>query len=215
MDSLAVVHAMLSLSTPESLITDICKFILPSLFVLESCAECAGNSSPGISLQRLSNFILGAPLEWVACIFEESKLTLPPGWHLISDDENMARLALDCLYGSNSLGEWDAMSQILECLPAWNTSNDEDVDVVEITIASLGSFVTPTTAQPKCMPSDLFIFFLLLPLPSLSHALDILDVHLESGEILSRWDAPAPLHWFLQSTNDRSSQCVRAVCGAY
>ena len=211
MDSLVVVRAMLSLSTPESLIADIRKFVLPYLFVLESRAERAGNSSPGISPQLLSDFILGAPLELVARIFEESKLTLPPGRRLISDDENMARLALACLYGSDSLGEWDVMSQILECLPAWNASDDEDADAVEMTIASLGSFVTPTTARPKCTPSDLFIFFRPLPLPSLSHALDILDVHLESGEILSRWDAPAPLRWFLQSTNDRSSQRARAV----
>jgi len=212
MDSLAVVRAMLAVSTPESLIADIRKSVLPYLFVLESRAERAGNSSPGISLQLLSDFILGAPLEMVARIFEESKPTLPPGQRLISDDETMARLALARLYGSDSLGEWHVMSQIFECLPAWNeASGDDDGDEVETTIASLGSFVTPTTARPKCTPSDLFLFFRPLPLPSLSHALDILDVHLESGEILSRWDAPAPLRWFLQSTNDRSSQRARAV----
>ena len=214
MDSLAVVRAMLSLSTPESLIADIRKFVLPYLFVLESRAERAGNSSPEISPQLLSDFILGAPLVMVARIFEESKPTLPPSQRLVSDDENMARLALARLYGSDSLGEWDVMSQIFECLPAWNGAfgdEDEDADAVETTIASLGSFVTPTTARPKCTPSDLFLFFRPLPLPSLSHALDILDVHLESGEILSRWDAPAPLRWFLQSTNDKSSQRARAV----
>ncbi|KAH9082141.1 secretory pathway protein Sec39-domain-containing protein [Lactarius deliciosus] len=211
MDSLAVVRAMLALSTPESLIADIRKFVLPYLFVLESRAERAGNSSSGISLQLLSDFILGAPLEMVARIFEESKPTLLPGQRLISDDETMARLALACLYGSDSLGEWHVMSQIFECLPAWSATGDEDEDEVETTIASLGSFVTPTTARPKCTPSDLFLFFRPLPLPSLSRALDILDVHLESGEILSRWDAPAPLRWFLQSANDRSSQRARAV----
>lgn len=211
MDSLAVVRAMLALSAPESLIADIRKFVLPYLFALESRAERAGNS-PGISSQLLSDFILGAPLEMVARVFEESKPTLPPSQRLISDDENMARLALACLYGSDSLGEWHVMSQIFECLPAWNgASGDEDEDAVETTIASLGSFVTPTTARPKCTPSDLFLFFRPLPLPSLSHTLDILDVHLESGEILSRWDASAPLRWFLQSTNDRSSQRARAV----
>ncbi|KAH9064282.1 Sec39-domain-containing protein [Lactarius vividus] len=207
MDSLAVVRAMLALSTPESLIADIRKFVLPYLFVLESRAERAGNSSSGISPQLLSEFILGAPLEMVARIFEESKPTLLAGQRLISDDETMARLALACLYGSDSLGEWHVMSQIFECLPAWNVATgDEDGDEVETTIASLGSFVTPTTARPKCTPSDLFLFFRPLPLPSLSRALDVLDVHLESGEILSRWDAPAPLRWFLQSANDRSSQ---------
>jgi hypothetical protein len=213
MDSLAVVRALLALSTPESLIANIRKFVLPYLFVLESRAERAGNTSMGISLKLLSDFVLAAPLEMVDRIFEASKPTLPAGQRLISDDETMARLALACLYGSDSLGEWHVMSQIFECLPAWNneTSGDEDEDAVETTIASLGSFVTPTTARPKCSPSDLFLFFRPLPLPPLSRALDILDVHLESGEILSRWDVPAPLRWFLQSTNDRNSQRARAV----
>ena len=216
MDSLAVVRALLALSTPESLIANIRKFVLPYLFVLESRAERAGNTSMGISLKLLGDFVLAAPLEMVARIFEASKPTLPTGQRLISDDETMARLALACLYGSDSLGEWHVMSQIFECLPAWNNeaSGDEDEDAVETTIVSLGSFVTPTTARPKCSPSDLFLFFRPLPLPSLSRALDILDVHLESGEILSRWDVPAPLRWFLQSTNDRTSQRARAVCMA-
>ena len=213
MDSLAVVRALLALSTPESLIANIRKFVLPYLFVLESRAERAGNTTMGISLKLLSDFVLAAPLEMVARIFEASKPTLPAGQRLISDDENMARLALACLYGSDSLGEWHVMSQIFECLPAWNNeaSGNEDEDAVETTIVSLGSFVTPTTARPKCSPSDLFLFFRPLPLPSLSRALDILDVHLESGEILSRWDVPAPLRWFLQSTNDKNSQRARAV----
>jgi len=52
----------------------------------------------------------------------------------------------------------------------------------------------------------LFVFFRPLPATSLSRALDILDVHLESGEIFSRWGVPAPLRWFLQSANDEAQQ---------
>jgi hypothetical protein len=213
MDSLAVVRAMLAFSTPETLVADIRKLVLPYIFVLDSRAERAGDPNPGVSLQLLNDFILGAPLEMVARIFEESKPTLPSGRRMIQDDEDIVRLALACLYGSNSLDEWHIMSQIFECLPAWNgASGDEDSgDAVEMTITSLGSYVTPTTSRPKCTPSDLFLFFRPLPLPSLSRALDILDVHLESGEILSRWDAPAPLRWFLQSANDKSGQRARAV----
>ncbi|KAI0304944.1 secretory pathway protein Sec39-domain-containing protein [Russula brevipes] len=198
MDSLAVVRAMLAFSTPETLVADIRKLVLPYLFVLESRAERAGDPNSDISLQLLNDFILGSPLEMVARIFEESKPTIPSGRRLIQNDEDIVRLALACLYGSNSLDEWHTMSQIFECLPAWNgASGDEDSgDAVEMTIASLGS--------PKCTPSDLFLFFRPLPLPSLSRALDILDVHLE-------WDAPAPLRWFLQSANDKSGQRARAV----
>jgi neuroblastoma-amplified sequence len=213
MDSLTVVRAMLALSTPETLVVDIRKFVLPYLFVLESRAERAGNPNSLISRQLLNDFVLGAPLEMVLRIFEESKPTLPSSSRLISDNEDIARLALACLYGSNSLDEWHIMSQIFECLPAWNENFDDgdSEDAVEMTITSLGTYVTPTTARPKCTPSNLFVFFRPLPLPSLSRALDILDVHLESGEILLRWDAPAPLRWFLQSNSDKNSQRARAV----
>ena len=213
MDPLTVIRAMLALSTPETAVADIRKFVLPYLFVLESRAERAGDPNPNLTRHVLNEFILEAPLEMVARIFEESKPTLPSRHRLISDNEDMARLALACLYGSDSLGEWHIMSQLFECLPAWSSdSEDEDIeDAVEMTIASLGMYVTPTTARPTCTPSDLFLFFRPLPLPSLSSALDILDVHLESGEILSRWDVPAPLRWFLQSSNDRSSQRARAI----
>ncbi len=213
MDSLAVIRAMLALSTSETVIADIRKFVLPYLFVLESRAERAGDPNPSLSLHLLNECILEAPLEMVARIFEESKPTLLSRHRLISDNEDMARLALACLYGSDSLDEWHVMSQIFECLPVWSgDSGDEGPeDAVKTTITSLGAYVTPTTARPKCAPSDLFLFFRPLPLPSLSHALDILDVHLESGEILSRWDVPAPLRWFLQSSDDKNSQRARAV----
>ena len=213
MDSLAVIRAMLALSTPQTVVDDIRKFVLPYVFVLESRAERAGNPDPNLSQQLLYDFILEAPLGMVACIFEESKPTLPSRHRLILDNEDMARLALACLYGSNSVDEWHIMGQIFECLPDWSgASGDEEFeDAVEMTITSLGTYVTPTTARPKCTPSDLFVFFRPLPLPSLSRALDILDVHLESGEILSRWDAPAPLRWLLQSSNDKNSQRARAV----
>jgi len=212
MDSLSVVRAMLALSTPETLVADIRKFVLPYLLVLESRAERAGDPNPNSSLQLLIDFFLGAPLEMVARIFEESKPTLPSSQRLITDSEDMARLALACLYGSDSTDEWDIMSRIFECLPAWNgASGDENSNGVEMTVTSLGTYVTPTTTRPNCTPSDLFLFFRPLPLPSLSRALDILDAHLESGEILSRWDSPAPLRWFLQSSTDKSSQRARAV----
>ena len=213
MDPLAVIRAMLTLSTPETLVADIRKFVLPYLFVLDSRAERAGDPNPKLSLHVLNEFILEAPLEMVARTFEESKPTLPSRHRLISDDEDMARLTLACLYGSDSLDEWRTMSQIFECLPAWSgdSGDDDPEDTVETTITSLGTYVTPTTARPRCTPSDLFLFFRPLPLLSLSRALDILDVHLESGEILSRWDVPAPLRWFLQSSNDKNTQRARAV----
>jgi neuroblastoma-amplified sequence len=203
-----IVYAYLAHSTPASLPKDITRLVMPYLYVLESRAERAGSPDPHLPTRMLFDYILSAPLEMTAAIFEASKPTLTVAQRLIQDDQDMTRLALACLYGSDDLDQWGVMSRIFECLPAWDISADEDndVDVADTTVLSLGAFVTPSVSRPTCRPSDLLVFFRPLPLASLSRALDILDVHLESGEILSRWNVPAPLRWFLQSNADANEQ---------
>lgn len=208
MDPAAVVHAYLTHSTPETVSKDIQKLVMPYLFVLESRAERSGQPDPALPNRLLYDYILSAPLDIAAAVFEASKPTLPAAQRLIRNDEDIVRLALACLYGSQRLDEWTIMSRIFECLPAWNISHDDDceADEADTTIVSLGAFVTPTTSRPQCRASDLLVFFKPLPVSSLSRALDILDVHLEGGEILARWSVPAPLRWFLQSGNDAAEQ---------
>ncbi|KAJ7225647.1 Sec39-domain-containing protein, partial [Mycena pura] len=207
MDPISVVRAYLAHSTPETVAKDIWRLVMPYLFVLESKAERAGSPDSTLRTRILYEYILNVPLETAATIFEASKPILPIAQRIIQNDEDMARLALACLYGSNSLDEWTTMNRIFESLPAWDITRDDDQeDAADTTIISLGSFVTPSTARPRCTASDLLIFFQPLPLTSLSRALDILDVHLESGEILSRWSVPAPLRWFLQSNSDVPEQ---------
>ncbi|TDL28587.1 Sec39-domain-containing protein [Rickenella mellea] len=202
-----VIRKYLAFSRPITVVSDIQRLVLPYLFVLESRCERTGKPDPHLKTRLLYEYVLNAPLEIVGAIFEASKPTLVQSRRLISDDEDMARLALACLYGSNSLDEWRTMSQIFECLPAWNLESlGNDEDEADTVITSLGTFLTPTTARPHCTPSDLLVFFSPLPARSLSRSLDILDVHLESGEILARWRVPAPLRWFLQSANGKSQQ---------
>lgn len=203
----AAVCAYLANSTPGSIRKDINRLVMPYLFVLESRAERAGHPDPSIPTRLLYEYVLEAPLDVVAAIFEASKPTLAPAQRILKDDEDMARIALACLYGSDKLDQWPTMSRIFECLPAWETPEDEDeADEADTTIASLGAFVVPSTTRPRCTPSDLLLFFKPLPPSSLSRALDVLDVHLESGEILSRWSVPAPLRWFLQSNGSIAEQ---------
>ncbi|RPD64880.1 Sec39-domain-containing protein [Lentinus tigrinus ALCF2SS1-6] len=213
MEPADVIRAYLAHSMEETVASDIQKLVMPYLFVLESRAERAGNPDPSLPTRLLYDYILSAPLGIVAAIFEASKPTLPQGQRVIKDDEDMARLALACLYGNESLDQWPMMSRIFECLPAWDTPEDEDedeADETDTTIASLGDFVTPSTSRPRATPSDLLLFFKPLPMTSLSKALDVLDVHLESGEILARWSVPAPLRWFLQSNANNAEQRSRA-----
>ncbi|KAH7912575.1 secretory pathway protein Sec39-domain-containing protein [Hygrophoropsis aurantiaca] len=204
MDPASVVQAYLAHSTPTTVAKDISRLVIPYLFVLEARAERASQPEHDLHNRLLYEYILSTPLNIAAAIFEASKPTSPAAQRLIRNDEDLARLALACLYGSDSRNEWPTMSRIFECLPVWdiNPDSEDEADETDSTIISLGAFVTPSTIRPRCTPSDLFFFFKPLPLVSLSRALDILDVHLEAGEILSRWNVAAPLRWFLQSTND-------------
>ncbi|KAI0756697.1 secretory pathway protein Sec39-domain-containing protein [Daedaleopsis nitida] len=207
-----VMRAYLAYSKEDTIASDIHTLVMPFLYVLESRAERAGQPDPSLITRLIYDYILNAPLDIVAAIFEASKPTLPQVQRVIRDDEDMARLALARLYGSESLSDWPTMSRIFECLPAWETpeENEDETDETDTTIASLGSFVTPSTSRPRVTPSDLLLFFKPLPITSLSRALDVLDVHLESGEILARWSVPAPLRWFLQSNSSMAEQRSRA-----
>lgn len=208
MEPLTVVRAYLAHSEPSSLARDISHLVMPYLFVLETRLERAGTPDPTLPARILYDYILTTILENAAAIFDSSKPTLPANQRLIKNDEEMVRVALACLYGSDSLDEWSTMSSIFECLPVWDAAKDEDgnEDAADTTVASLATFLTPTTNNLQCTARDLLTFFSPLPFTSLSRALDILDVHLESGEILSRWCVPAPLRWFLQSSRDAKEQ---------
>lgn len=212
MDPLSVVRAYLAHSSPDTVVRDITSLVMPYLFVLEARAERAGTPDPSLPTRFLYEYILTTSLKCVAAIFEASKPTLPSSQRVIKSDEDMVKLALACLYASDSLMEWSTMSNIFECLPVWDVPRGEDgnEEAADTTIASLGAFVTPNTNQPPCTAQDLLFFFQPLPIASLSRALDVLDVHLESGEILSRWNTPAPLRWFLQSSNNVKEQQARA-----
>ncbi|KAF8516397.1 secretory pathway protein Sec39-domain-containing protein [Gautieria morchelliformis] len=198
LDPLSVLRAYLAYSTPESIADNIRRLAMPYLFVLESRAERAGTADPGIVHRVFYKYLLQTELHITAAIFSSSKPTLPIAERLIKNDEDMARLALACLYGSDNLTDWKIMSQMFECLPEWTEVNEEDGDEANTTLLSLGDFVTPSTSRPRCSPQELFLFF--SPLPASAY------VHLESGEILARWNVPAPLRWFLQSANNEEQQ---------
>lgn len=204
-----VIMSYLFDSTPATIVKNIQRLVIPYLFVLESRAERSGSPDPSLRNRLLYEYIVNASLEMAAPIFEASKPTLPAVERLIKDDEDLARIALALLYGSDSLDEWAIMSRIFECMPAWDSVYVADAgeeDEANTTIASLGAFLVPSTTQPRVTSSDLLLFFQPLHASSLSRALDVLDVHLESGEILSRWNVPARLRWFLQSADDENEQ---------
>lgn len=205
------IQRYLSYSTPTTIVADIRSLVLPYLFVLESRCERAGKPDPDLTARLLYEYILSSSLSTVVPVFEASKPTLVASQRLITSNEDLARLALACLYGTDRTDQWTDMSQIFECLPAWNFDLTEDGDEMDTTVDTLKTLLTPSASRPHCSPSDLLLFFKELPPKSLSRALDVLDVHLESGEILSRWGVSVPLRWFFQTANDSEHQRAMAV----
>lgn len=209
------VQAYLSASTAPSLASDIRRLVFP---YLES-VKAADTRNEDIKRRILQRYTLEAPLEKSLAIFEASKATLPVKERIIDNDVDVARLALARLYGDDSFDKWEIKSRIFECLPVWDVAADEldeetSQEVTATTLESLASFIQPSTTRAAPGPTDLLLFFEPLPFVALSRALDILDVHLESGEILAKWGVPAPLRTFLQTAFDREEQRRWAVRAA-
>ncbi|WRT65435.1 uncharacterized protein IL334_002378 [Kwoniella shivajii] len=208
-----IINAYVSNSTPEGIVGDIKRLVLPYLYVLESRAERAGKSDPTIKEKLLHDSILSLPLHLALPIFESSKATLPLSERIIKNDLDVARLALSILYGtqekSKATNIWSIMSSIFECLPVWELNGTDEISDSELTsttLESIANFIRPTTTSPIPTSKDLWLFFHPLPFASLSRALDILDVHLESGEILSKWNIYVQLSFLLQSSKNQKDQ---------
>lgn len=206
-----IIAAYLSNSTPESITSDVRRLVMPYLYVLESRAERAGVPSANLVSDSLNSTILSLPLRLALPLFEASKATLSPSERVIRDDLDVARLALACLYGSQERGGavWSTMSSIFECLPVWELTGEdaEDEELTSTTLDSISNFLRPTSASTlPPTKSDILFFFQPLPFASLSRALDILDVQLESGEILARWGVEKRLGELLGMTGDQKEQ---------
>ena len=205
-----IVSAYLANSTPSTIVSDVRRLVLPYLYVLESRAEREGKADTHLVERLLHDAVLSLPLHKALPVFEASKATIPMTERLLRNDQNVARLALACLYGSDEREVWSTMSGIFECLPVWDVSGgdlESDKEATATTLDSIATFVRPHSSSDK-PPSaqDLFIFFAPLPFASLSRALDILDVHLESGEILARWNTAVQLRFLLQSARNKQDQ---------
>ncbi|KAG8825961.1 hypothetical protein FRC17_008441 [Serendipita sp. 399] len=210
MNPTEVIRAYLRYSDFESIASDIRRLVLPYLSVLESQAE--RNKRPDLELSNrlLYQYILLAPLELVVAIFESSKADMQKSYRIIRSDEDVARIALSYLYGLPTIRDWPMMSRIFESQPDWGDERDDDEEAYA-TLTSLASFVMPSATRPSASATELFGFFKPLPASALSRLLDVLDTHLEGGEILAKWSIATSLQWFLLSREDEGQQRAKAV----
>lgn len=214
------IGAYLRYSTPNTIASDIRRLVVPYLSVLESRYERLSSTLTPVNQQvvesnllqhLLYTYILQSPLTLALPIFKASKPTVTPTSNrIIRTDEDLARLALAYLYGSDLTQGWEMMSGIFECLPDWGSERDESGDEADTTLTSLAAFFAPSTTK-TVTPEELYVFFKPLLSGALSRALDVLDAHLEGGEVLEKWGVQAPLGWFLRSAGDKAEQKARAV----
>jgi neuroblastoma-amplified sequence len=206
----AVIQAYLAYSTYESIPSDIRRLVMPYVSVLEAQAERAKCPDLELSNRLLFEYILDAPLELVVAIFEHSKADIQRSYRIIKSDEDVARVAMAYLYGLSKVTDWSMLSRIFECQPDWGDEREDD-DEAFATLASLATFVTPSASRARATAQELLVFFKPLPASALSRLLDVLDTHLEGGEILSKWGVDTPLQWFLLSADNEAEQRSRAV----
>ncbi|GAA5834919.1 hypothetical protein JCM11251_002062 [Rhodosporidiobolus azoricus] len=232
----SVIQLSVSTSTPSNIAQTIRRLVLPYLSVLESRLERAGEQpDPELPRRLLNEFVLSlasssspradggrsrrresakkrlSRMEKILALFEASKPTLPAGSRIIKQDEDLARLALSCLYGFYATGDGGpptveevvAMGKVLECLPAFDTSSsssaatDSKVDLFSL-----------STSSPPPSASDLFSALLSASPSTLSALLDTLDLHLSQLESFLRYSCapPSGLLWFLSSYHSPSEQ---------
>ena len=205
-----IIQAYLAYSTYESIASDILRLVLPYLSVLEAQAERAKKADLELSNRLLYQYILQTPLELAVAIFENSKADIQRSYRIIRSDEDMARVSMAYLYGLTETTEWPFMSRIFECQPDWGDDRDDDKKAYA-TLTSLATFVAPSASRPRATSEELLVFFKPLPASALSRLLDVLDVHLESGEILAKWNIVVSLQWLLLSRENEVQQRAFAI----
>lgn len=197
-----IVQAYLCQSTVTTIADDIRRLVLPYLYVVESQLERSGQPDPTLHERKLVEWILqtsASNLQLVASIFQTSKPTLSYAQRLIKSDEQLARLAIACLYSHGSMLAWDTMTSIFDCLPAFGEQSEAQTISPSHTLSSLFSS-SPASNPPSA--SQLYEALLEFPVSALSQALDAFDLHLEAAEIFARWSSPMPLRFFVSLTDD-------------
>ncbi|CAB4488239.1 unnamed protein product [Rhizophagus irregularis] len=198
-----IIRVFLQYTDEKRIVSDIKKFIIPFLRILPSRRARLNHvlkddiidkipiSEPESKpLDLLYNYILdisSSNLKLVCTIFEASKPSLDAQERIIVSDEDLARIALACLYGNSRTDNWQDMTRIYECLPIFDEVSDESFD-----INSLQNYT----------PYEFFSLFKSKNEIQLQGIIDSLELHLNAAEILTRYDNAVPLCWFLQSSND-------------
>ncbi|CAG8436129.1 5517_t:CDS:2 [Funneliformis mosseae] len=203
-----IVQVFLQHTNEKRIVNDIKNFIIPFLRLLPArrarlnhILKDDSNDKVSISnpesepMSLLYNYILNislSNLELSCTIFEASKPVFNIEERIITSDEDLARVALACLYGNSSTDNWEVMTRIYECLPIFDVEGNR----TSLEVNSLQSYT----------PYELFPLFKSKNECQLQSFIDSLEIHLNAAEVLAQYGNAVPLCWFLQSSENYALQ---------
>lgn len=191
-----IVTGYLSGSTPQTLMRNVNRLVLPYLGVVESRkARVSAPHWETIISDAIRHWTLSQAddLPLLAAMVQSSSPTLKLPERMIKSDEELACIAIACLYTSSRLDQWDCMNKIFECMPAF-----PDADPVSPSFRPTGFLKerldAAESSDVSCsLAHQLYEALRVASAGSLTAILDGLDDHLTTAEVLARWNVPVQL----------------------
>ncbi|CAG8573263.1 9230_t:CDS:2 [Cetraspora pellucida] len=137
-------------------------------------------------------------LDWCCLFFEASKPTISEE-RVITSDEDLAKVALSCLYGNASTNDLNIQTRIFECLPTLDSDSSETNATHSDSGIDISSLQTYTS-------HDFLPIFKTKNEKQLQKIIHSLEIHLNAAKILSHYNNTIPLRWFLQSAKNYAMQ---------
>lgn len=201
LDDAQVVASILNGCTADTIVHEIRSHVLPYLADMPKRNAAAARSIQD-PLSILYDYILTIPdLPTLLNIFLASRPDRNGTDRIVASDHDLARMILAVLYADKSSDSWSIYNDIFDCLPSLEGTNANTDNEIDLTRSVMSA-------------ADLYKEFGRLDGPALVHAMDILEAHLQAGEIFDKWESPTTLLSLASSEHTREAQerlCLRAI----
>ncbi|KAH9825282.1 secretory pathway protein Sec39-domain-containing protein [Melampsora americana] len=191
-----VVEAYLHGTSPQNLVRDIHRLVLPYLGVMESrIARTSASDSETTIPDAIRFWALGRAddLPILVALIESSSPTRKLPERFIKDNEELARVAIACLYTSSKLDQWSLMNKVFECMPAFPDAEPMPESFQPSEYLQELFNTLEVSKNHNDLTHQLYAALTKASAGTLSAILDSLDNHLTTAEVLARWNVPVKL----------------------
>ncbi|CAG8843847.1 28325_t:CDS:1, partial [Racocetra persica] len=128
-----IIQTFLRQTDETRIVNDVKLYIIPFLKLLPERrarkAELIDKNDKYLHpMDLLYKYILdlsSSHLDWCCLLFEASKPTITSEERVITSDEDLANVALSCLYGNTNTDDLNIQTRIFECLPTLDSDSSE------------------------------------------------------------------------------------------